>query len=152
MRALAGLAILTACSALPARAGAQWMPAARFELELTREMRAATASDTRNGTSAPRVSGGVHAQSGRADPWFGPDKVRHFFVSAAIQSLGYGVLRAFDVEHGGALGGASVVTAGFGVGKELSDRRRGYGVSARDLVWDAAGAAAVSLLLASTER
>jgi len=86
------------------------------------------------------------------DRWFAPDKVRHFFTSALLQSLGYGALRAMDVEHGSALAGASVITAGFGVGKELSDRRRGYGFSVRDLVWDAVGAAAVSVLLARTER
>jgi uncharacterized protein YfiM (DUF2279 family) len=86
------------------------------------------------------------------DRWFAADKVRHFFTSALLQSVGYGTLRAMDVEHGVALAGASVITAGFGVGKELSDRRRGYGFSLRDLVWDAAGAAAVSVLLARTER
>jgi uncharacterized protein YfiM (DUF2279 family) len=88
----------------------------------------------------------------RADPWFGPDKVQHFFTSALIQSLGYGTLRALDVEHRGALAGASAVTAGFGIGKELRDRGQGYGFSVRDLVWDAAGAVTVSLLLARTER
>lgn len=86
------------------------------------------------------------------DPWFGPDKVRHFFTSALVQSLGYGALRAVDVEHGAALASATVITSGFGLGKELHDRRRGYGFSVRDLVWDAAGAAAISVLLAHTER
>jgi uncharacterized protein YfiM (DUF2279 family) len=91
-------------------------------------------------------------QSPAPDRWFAPDKVRHFFTSALLQSLGYGTLRAMDVEHGSALVGASALTAAFGIGKELSDRRRGYGFSGRDLVWDAAGAAAVSALLARTER
>lgn len=86
------------------------------------------------------------------DRWFAGDKVRHFFTSAMLQSLGYGTLRAMDVEHGAALAGASVVTAGFGIGKEFSDRRRGYGFSVRDLVWDAAGAVAISVLLTRTER
>ena len=91
-------------------------------------------------------------QSAVSDRWFASDKVRHFFTSALLQSLGYGTLRAMDVEHGAALAGASVATAGVGIGKELSDRRRGYGFSVRDLVWDVAGAAAVSVLLARTER
>ena len=86
------------------------------------------------------------------DKWFGTDKVRHFFISAMLQSLGYGTLRAFDVRHGSALAGASVITAGFGIGKELNDRRHGRNVSARDLIWDAAGAGVASLLLARTER
>ena len=86
------------------------------------------------------------------DPWFGTDKVRHFFVSAMLQSLGYGLLRALDVRHGSALAGASVLTAGFGIGKELSDRRNGRSVSVRDLIWNAAGAGAATLLLVRTER
>ena len=98
------------------------------------------------------MSHSASPQSPAPDRWFAPDKVRHFFTSALLQSLGYGTLRAMDVEHGSALVGASAVTAAFGIGKELSDRRRGYGFSGRDLVWDAAGAAAVSALLARTER
>lgn len=92
------------------------------------------------------------ARRAEDDQWFGTDKVRHFFISAMLQSLGYGTLRALDVRHGSALTGASVVTSGFGIGKELSDRRRGRNVSARDLIWDAAGAGAASLLLVRTER
>jgi putative lipoprotein len=92
------------------------------------------------------------ARQAEDDQWFGTDKVRHFFVSAMLQSLGYGTLRALDVRHGSALAGASVITAGFGIGKELSDRRHGRSVSARDLMWDAAGAGAASLLLVRTER
>lgn len=94
----------------------------------------------------------MRARQAEDDQWFGTDKVRHFFISAMLQSLGYGTLRALDVRHGSALAGASVVTAGFGVGKELSDRRHGRNVSARDLIWDAAGAGAASLLLVRTER
>lgn len=98
------------------------------------------------------MSHSVPSQPAAPDRWFGPDKVRHFFTSALLQSVGYGTLRAMDVEHGAALVGASAVTAAFGIGKEVSDRRRGYGFSGRDLVWDAAGAAAVSAVLARTER
>jgi uncharacterized protein YfiM (DUF2279 family) len=87
-----------------------------------------------------------------ADPWFAPDKVKHFFTSAALQSLTYGALRAADAEHRAAIAGASVVTAAFGIGKELSDRSKGRPFSVPDLVWDAAGAVAASLLLERTER
>ena len=115
-------------------------------------VRAVAAGQLRNDASTASVSGPRRQAAAEADPWFGPDKVRHFFVSAAIQSLGYGALRATEVEHGTALAGASAVTAAFGIGKELSDRRQGRRISVRDLVWDAAGAAAVSALLARTER
>lgn len=91
-------------------------------------------------------------QQALTDPWFGPDKVRHFFTAAAAQALGYAALRSVDVEHDGSLIGASILTAVLGVGKELSDRRKGYGFSVRDLVWDAAGAAAISVMLVRTER
>ena len=92
------------------------------------------------------------SQEPNPDPWFGTDKVRHFFTSAAVQGLGYGALRSADLDHPESLLGASALTAILGLGKELHDRRRGYGFSVRDLVWDAAGAAAISALLAKTER
>lgn len=114
--------------------------------------RAAARGQRWSEASVASVAEPTRQAAAEADPWFGPDKVRHFFVSAAIQSLGYGALRATELEHGTALAAASAVTAAFGIGKELSDRRRGRRISVRDLVWDAAGAAAVSALLARTER
>ena len=137
--------------AMPHAAAAQWARPDRFSSG--RALRSSGGIDwpAGNGVEAARVSNAEQARA-EHDPWFGPDKVRHFFVSAAIQSIGYGTLRELDVEHGAALAGAGVVTAGFGIGKELSDRRRGRRISVRDLVWDAAGAAAISLLLARTER
>ncbi|HTK48753.1 MAG TPA: hypothetical protein VL328_12330 [Gemmatimonadaceae bacterium] len=86
------------------------------------------------------------------DRWFGPDKLQHFFASAFVQSLGYGTLRLAGADHGTALGGASATTALVGVGKELRDRRSQGDVSARDLVWDAAGAGAATVLLVRTIR
>jgi uncharacterized protein YfiM (DUF2279 family) len=86
------------------------------------------------------------------DRWCGPDKLQHFFASAFVQSLGYGTLRLAGAEHGAALGGASAATALAGVRKELRDRRTQGDVSARDLVWDAAGAGAASVLLVRTIR
>ena len=86
------------------------------------------------------------------DPWFGPDKLQHFFTSAFVQSLGYGVLRRAGADNSPAIAGASAVTAIVGVGKELRDRRTKGDFSARDLAWDAAGAGAVSLLLSHTAR
>lgn len=86
------------------------------------------------------------------DGWFSVDKAQHFFSSAFVQSVGYGVLRGAGLSHGAALGGASVATAAVGVGKEIHDGRTGGDVSARDLVWDAAGAGAVSVLLAHSAR
>jgi putative lipoprotein len=86
------------------------------------------------------------------DAWFGPDKVKHFFMSAFIQSVAYSALRAARVEHGASLAGAAVATAGLGVGKELHDWRARGEFSARDLVWDAAGASAAAAVLGHTVR
>jgi putative lipoprotein len=87
-----------------------------------------------------------------SDPWFGPDKLQHFFTSAFVQSLGYGVLRRAGADNSPAIAGASAVTAIVGVGKELRDRRTKGDFSARDLAWDAAGAGSASVLLVRTVR
>lgn len=86
------------------------------------------------------------------DPWFGVDKVKHFFTSAFVQSVTYGALRATNVDHRSSMYGATAATALLGIGKELRDWRGGRGFSARDLVWDAGGAAAASLLLDRARR
>jgi uncharacterized protein YfiM (DUF2279 family) len=90
--------------------------------------------------------------AGSADGWLSADKLQHFFSSAFVQSISYGALRGVGAGHAGALAGASVTTAAVGVGKELYDARHRGDPSARDLVWDAAGAGAVSLLLVRTAR
>ena len=86
------------------------------------------------------------------DPWLGPDKLQHFFTSAFVQSLGYGVLRRAGADNGQALAGASVITLTAGVGKELVDRRVRREFSVRDLAWDVAGAGSASLLLVRTVK
>ena len=86
------------------------------------------------------------------DPWFGADKLKHFFVSAFVQSVAYGALRATNADHRSSLYGASVASAVVGIGKELRDRRVSGEFSVRDLVWDAAGAGSASLLLDRTRR
>jgi uncharacterized protein YfiM (DUF2279 family) len=95
---------------------------------------------------------GARSPEHARDPWFGPDKLQHFFASAFVQSLGYGTLRALGAEHRAALAGATVGTIVAGVGKELRDRGTQGDVSGRDLVWDAAGAASATVLLVRTVR
>ena len=87
-----------------------------------------------------------------ADGWFGQDKVQHLFMSAFVQSASYGSLRGAGLSHGAALSGATAATASIGIGKELRDRRVTGVFSVRDLAWDAAGAGAMTLLLARTAR
>ena len=86
------------------------------------------------------------------DRWFGPDKVKHFFIAAFVQSMSYSALRAVNVRHGVSLAGASATTSAFSIGKEVSDKRRYGEFSFRDLAWDASGAIAATALLVRTER
>ena len=86
------------------------------------------------------------------DGWFGSDKAQHFFASAFVQSIGYGSLRAAGAGHSSSLVGASVTTAIVGFGKEYRDRNTPSDFSGKDLVWDAAGAGAATVLLVRTRR
>jgi len=86
------------------------------------------------------------------DNWFGTDKLKHFFVAAFTQSVSYSALQLARVRHDDALAAAWAVTATVSVAKELHDRRA-YGLfSVRDLVWDAAGAGAATLLIQHSVR
>ena len=86
------------------------------------------------------------------DRWFGSDKLKHFFMAAFTQSVAYSALQAARVRHDQAVAGAWAVTATVSVAKEIHDRRS-YGLfSVRDLVWDAAGAGAATLLIARSVR
>ena len=77
------------------------------------------------------------------DSWFGPDKIKHFFMSAFIESVSYSALQAAHVNHRSTMVGAIGVTAAFGVGKEIHDsRNRKNHFSLKDLSWDAIGAGA----------
>jgi uncharacterized protein YfiM (DUF2279 family) len=87
------------------------------------------------------------------DSWFSPDKVKHFFMSAFIESVTYSALQAARVNHRPALGGAMGVTMAVGVGREIHDKRTpGNIFSVRDLTWDAVGATAGAVLSSQTRR
>jgi putative lipoprotein len=90
------------------------------------------------------------AGPGRGDSWLSTDKVKHFFVSAFVQSVSYSALRSMRASHESSLVGASAVTLAAGVGKEVHDERAGEIFSVRDLVWDVAGAGAATVLLSRT--
>ena len=87
-----------------------------------------------------------------ADRWFGADKVKHFVAAFVVQSVAYAGLRVADLPHGGALAGATAVTAAVSVWKERVDRRATGLFSRRDLVWDALGASTAAIALSHTER
>jgi uncharacterized protein YfiM (DUF2279 family) len=81
----------------------------------------------------------------------GTDKVKHFFLAAFVQGVAHSGARATGAGARSSLGLAGVVTSVVSVGKEWHDRRT-TGFSARDLVWDAAGAGTMTLLLRRTAR
>lgn len=81
------------------------------------------------------------------DSWFAVDKVKHFFMGAFVQSVGYSAVRATGASHAASLAAASAVTATVSVGKEWYDAHSGGTPSVRDLTWDVAGAGAATLLL-----
>ncbi len=90
---------------------------------------------------------------GGGDSWLSADKVKHFFMSAFVQSVSYSALRTARVSHDGALVGASALTLAVGVGKEIRDDRDARSeerFSVRDLAWDAAGAGAAAVLLSQS--
>ena len=81
------------------------------------------------------------------DRWFSADKAKHFVLAAFVQNVTYTSLRVVGLSSDTSLGGASAVSIGVSVGKEIHDRRRGASFSGRDLVWDAAGIGGASALL-----
>lgn len=86
------------------------------------------------------------------DGWFGVDKVKHFFMSAFIQSVTFAALETAGADRRSALAGASGVTVGIGLAKEWHDRQGGGSFSFRDLTWGVAGTGATSLILVRTQR
>jgi putative lipoprotein len=86
------------------------------------------------------------------DSWFGADKVKHFFMGAFIQSVTYSATRATGAPHSTSLAVATGATVGVGLAKELWDAHSGGTPSARDFVWDVAGAGAATLLLQHSLR
>jgi putative lipoprotein len=87
------------------------------------------------------------------DSWFAIDKVKHFFMSAFIESLSYSALQAAHASHRPALAGAIGITAAFGLGKEIHDYRNPKNhFSIKDLSWDAIGAGAGVVLSSHTIR
>jgi len=84
------------------------------------------------------------------DAWVGADKVKHFLMSALIQSSAYSVARGARLTRSNAQPVAGVISGTFGVAKEVRDRRRSKVFSVKDLVWDGAGALAAAALLNGT--
>jgi len=96
----------------------------------------------------------IYAQTAVArDSWFGIDKIKHFFISAFIESVSYSALQAAGVNNRTSRNGAIGVSAAFGVARELHDRRKpGNRFSYKDLTWDALGITAGAAVIRHTIR
>lgn len=90
-------------------------------------------------------------EHGSGDRWFASDKVKHFFVSALVDLLGYGAARSAGIGRGTSVGLAAAGAAVVGIGKEIHDRRHGENFSLKDLSWDGAGLIAAAALLRRTK-
>ncbi len=86
------------------------------------------------------------------DTFTGPDKVKHFMMSAFIETVGFAGLQAMNVDRGASIGAATAVTLGIGLARELHDRRSNGLFSIGDLTWDTLGAGAALLLISHTQR
>lgn len=91
---------------------------------------------------------GGHASG---DKWIAPDKLKHFFVSAFVESASYSALRELRVSHHDAIVSAAGIAVSVGVAKEVHDSRTGEGFSLRDLTWDLAGTAAGAAFLSRAQ-
>lgn len=80
----------------------------------------------------------------------GSDKVKHFFLSAFMQSVAFSVARTAGMDRPEAQAIAAASTMSIGLLKELNDRRVGRSFSTADLAWDAAGALAAAAILNGT--
>ena len=97
----------------------------------------------------------LEAQAKHSRPresWFGADKVKHFLMSAFIESVTFSGLQAAGAHRNASFAGAIGATAVFGIGKEIHDKQRGEPFSLHDIAWDAAGGGSAFLMLRHTQR
>ena len=92
-------------------------------------------------------------RAGGGDSWLGTDKLKHFFLSAFVQSLSYSVIQVTTQgSRSSLLLSASATSAVVGIGKEMHDSRVKGEFSVRDLCWDAAGIGAATVMLRNTRH
>lgn len=82
--------------------------------------------------------------------WFGADKLKHFLMSALVQSTAFSAARAVGLQRPNAQVIGGVSTMSVGIWKEVHDQRRGRPFSVQDVAWDAAGGVAAGALLNGT--
>jgi uncharacterized protein YfiM (DUF2279 family) len=80
-------------------------------------------------------------------PWLGADKIKHFMMSAFVQSATFSAARWTGASRPNSHLAGAAATLSVGLWKELYDRKTKRPFSVPDLVWDAAGAASAAALL-----
>jgi len=95
----------------------------------------------------------LHAQKPKpADPVFGVDKVKHFFIAGFVESMTFAGMQAVGSSRSTARISAISATAIVSLGREIHDRKTKGLFSVRDLAWDVIGASAALLVLNKTQR
>ena len=95
----------------------------------------------------------LHAQKPKpADPVFGVDKVKHFFIAGFVESMTFAGMQAAGSNRSTARISAISATAIVSLGREIHDRKTKGLFSVRDLAWDAIGASAALIVLNKTQR
>jgi len=82
------------------------------------------------------------------ESWLGPDKVKHFFMAAFVESVAFSGLEAGGGSRNTAFAGAIGTTVAVSIGRELHDKRTKGLFSVGDLMWDVIGAAAAVVFAA----
>jgi uncharacterized protein YfiM (DUF2279 family) len=86
------------------------------------------------------------------DPWFSPDKAKHFAIAAFVESVSFAGLEAAGANRNASFAGAVSVTAAVSLLREVHDKRVKNQFSFRDLAWDLAGGVAAFVMLRRTEK
>jgi uncharacterized protein YfiM (DUF2279 family) len=86
------------------------------------------------------------------DPWFSPDKAKHFMLAGFIESASFAAMETAGISRNSSLAGAVAITGALSLMREIHDKRAKNQFSFRDLTWDAAGALAAFVMLRHAER
>jgi uncharacterized protein YfiM (DUF2279 family) len=86
------------------------------------------------------------------DPWFSPDKAKHFAITAFVESAAFSGLESVRVSRNASFAGAISVAAAASLLREVHDKRVKNQFSFKDLTWDLAGGLAAFVMLRHTER
>jgi uncharacterized protein YfiM (DUF2279 family) len=86
------------------------------------------------------------------DPWFSPDKAKHFAIAAFVESATFAGLESARVNRNASFAGAISATAAVSLLREIHDKRVKNQFSFKDLTWDLAGGVAAFVMLRQTQK